>query len=524
MEPNEIESLLRRSGNHNSLFNGRRRIHTEPSEEGNSTTIEVEDVLPINDYEKEIVESVKSHQVVIITGETGSGKSTQLPQILWRNGFLFFNTVTPSLLKEGAIAISQPRRVAAINLARRVSEEMHCAFGEKVGYTVRCYHLHLITRSFDDKSSPATQIKYITDGCLVKEFITDPQLGRYTVIMLDEAHDRSIHTDILFGLCKKLLPQRPELRLIITSATLNTAQFAAFYPGAATLSIPGRLYPVAIYHSKDVPSSNQNEVVEKAVDVLKRIHKREPGHVLLFLPGQYEIEKAVRLIDEWCGDGRGDGRGDGCGDGCGDGRSNDHSNDHSNGLRLRVFPLYAALPAEEQARVFEPVPAGVRKVVVCTNIAETSVTVPGIRFVIDPGFSREKHYNARTGIDGLDTVRISKVAAQQRAGRAGRTGPGKCYRLYSSEVYAQMEESAVPEIRRSSLVATMLYLKVLGVDDVLAFDYLDAPAPEAISVALKQLYILGALDANGAVTELGRQMSALPLDPPLVVENGGREG
>ncbi|KAK8827845.1 hypothetical protein WA577_007392, partial [Blastocystis sp. JDR] len=252
-----------------------KRIHTEPSEEGNSTTIEVEDVLPINDYEKEIVESVKSHQVVIITGETGSGKSTQLPQILWRNG----------LLKEGAIAISQPRRVAAINLARRVSEEMHCAFGEKVGYTVR----------FDDKSSPATQIKYITDGCLVKEFITDPQLGRYTVIMLDEAHDRSIHTDILFGLCKKLLPQRPELRLIITSATLNTAQFAAFYPGAATLSIPGRLYPVAIYHSKDVPSSNQNEVVEKAVDVLKRIHKREPGHVLLFLPGQYEIEKAVRL-------------------------------------------------------------------------------------------------------------------------------------------------------------------------------------------------------------------------------------
>lgn len=336
----------------------------------------------------------------------------------------------------------------------------------------------------------------------MKEFITDPLLSRYNVIMLDEAHDRSIHTDILFGLCKKLLSQRPELHLIITSATLDTEQFAAFYPGAAVLSIPGRLYPVAIYHSKDVPSSNMNEVVDKAVDVLKRIHRHEPGHVLLFLPGQYEIEKAVCLIEDWYADARRD----------------------PAFPRLRVYPLYAALPAEDQARVFESVPAEVRKVVVCTNIAETSVTVPGIRFVIDPGYSREKHYNARTGIDGLDTVRISKVAAQQRAGRAGRTGPGKCYRLYSSEMYAQMEACTVPEIRRSSLVSTMLYLKVLGVDDVLAFDYLDAPAPEAISVALKQLYILGALDANGAVTELGKQMSALPLDPSLVVKNGGSEG
>ena len=181
-----------------------------------------------------------------------------------------------------------------------------------------------------------------------------------------------------------------------------------------------------------------------------------------------------------------------------------------------MFPLYAALPAEQQAEVFKPVPNDVRKVVVCTNIAETSVTVPGIRFVIDPGFSREKYYDARTGIDGLDTVRISKVSAQQRAGRAGRTGPGKCYRLYSSEAYNAMAENTVPEIKRSSLLSTMLYLKVLGVDDVLAFDYLDAPAPEAISIALKQLYILGALDANGAVTTLGKEISGLPLDPPLV--------
>ena len=396
---------------------------------------------------------------------------------------------------------------------------------------------------FDDKTTSRTKIKYITDGCLVKEFIADPLLSKYSVVMLDEAHDRSIHTDILFGLCKKLIQKRPDLRLIITSATLDTEQFHAFYPGSATMSIPGRLYPVAIYHSKDALSSNQDEVVEKAVDVLKRIHKREMGHVLLFLPGQYEIEKAVRMIEEWYERERFSSRDHSSSSqkhsshadnssshadnssshadnssSHADNSSSHADNSHTNIPKLRVFPLYAALPAEQQAEVFKPVPNDVRKVVVCTNIAETSVTVPGIRFVIDPGFSREKYYDARTGIDGLDTVRISKVSAQQRAGRAGRTGPGKCYRLYSSEAYNAMAENTVPEIKRSSLLSTMLYLKVLGVDDVLAFDYLDAPAPEAISIALKQLYVLGALDANGAVTTLGKEISGLPLDPPLVRE------
>ena len=397
---------------------------------------------------------------------------------------------------------------------------------------------------FDDKTTSRTKIKYITDGCLVKEFIADPLLSKYSVVMLDEAHDRSIHTDILFGLCKKLIQKRPDLRLIITSATLDTEQFHAFYPGSATMSIPGRLYPVAIYHSKDALSSNQDEVVEKAVDVLKRIHKREMGHVLLFLPGQYEIEKAVRMIEEWYERERSSSSRDHSSSSQkhsshadnssshadnssshadnssshADNSSSHADNSHTNIPKLRVLPLYAALPAEQQAEVFKPVPNDVRKVVVCTNIAETSVTVPGIRFVIDPGFSREKYYDARTGIDGLDTVRISKVSAQQRAGRAGRTGPGKCYRLYSSEAYNAMAENTVPEIKRSSLLSTMLYLKVLGVDDVLAFDYLDAPAPEAISIALKQLYVLGALDANGAVTTLGKEISGLPLDPPLVGE------
>ena len=380
--------------------------------------------------------------------------------------------------------VSQPRRVAAINLARRVAEELDVEFGKEVGYTIR----------FDDFSDTSTKIRYITDGCLVKELISDPTLSRYSVIMLDEAHERSINSDILFGLCKRLLAQRPSLRLLISSATLDISHFQQFYPGSVALSIPGRLFPVAVFHSKSALAESQDEAIDRSLRALQQIHRREPGHVLLFLPGQFEIEKAAKIVEDWY--------------------QTELRNDPSF-PRLVVLPLYAALPAEQQARAFRAASPGTRKVVIATNIAETSVTIPGIRYVIDPGFSREKSFDPRTGMDSLETTRISRGAAQQRAGRAGRTGPGKCFRLYSSAEYARMRESAEPEIRRASLVSTMLYLKVLGIDDVLAFEYLDAPAPEAISLALKQLLIVGALDDAGRVTPLGRRLSALPLDPQL---------
>ena len=312
--------------------------------------------------------------------------------------------------------------------------------------------------------------------------------------MLDEAHDRSIHTDILFGLCKQLLPKRPDLRLIITSATLDVNHFQSFYPGSITMEIPGRLYPVAIFHSKDPISSTQDEAIHRAVDTVKKIHSREMGHILLFLPGQYEIEKAVHLVETWYKEER----------------------RNSNCKRLRVFPLYANLPAEQQSLVFQSVPSDTRKLVIATNIAETSVTVSGIRYVIDPGYTKEKQYDARTGMDSLDVVKISKTSAQQRAGRAGRTGPGKCFRLYNSETYEILEETTLPEIKRCSLMSTALYLKVLGIDDVIAFELLDPPDKSAVSIALKQLYILGALDEHGSVTPLGKRISELPLDPPLI--------
>lgn len=390
--------------------------------------------------------------------------------------------------------MSQPRKVAAVNLARRVSEEMDCSLGNEVGYTIRYNYPFLLILSFDDKSTDSTIIKYVTDGCLVKELISDHLFSKYSVIMLDEAHDRSIHTDILFGLCKQLLPKRPELRLIITSATLDVEQFHSFYPGSKTMAIPGRLYPVAIFHSKDPISSTSEEAITRAVDTIKMIHKQEMGHVLCFLPGQYEIDKAVRMVEDWY----------------------EEEKRKSNIKRMRVYPLYAALPAEQQSLVFQSVDSDVRKVVIATNIAETSVTVSGIRFVIDPGFTKEKCYDPHTGIDSLDMVKISRTSAQQRAGRAGRTGPGKCFRLYNNEAYEHFEENTLPEIKRCSLMSTALYLKVLGIDDVIGFDFLDPPDKIAVSIALKQLYILGALDEKGTVTQLGKTISSLPLDPPLV--------
>lgn len=382
------------------------------------------------------------------------------------------------------MAVSQPRRVAAINLARRVAEELDVKLGKEVGYTIR----------FDDFSEESTKIRYITDGCLVKELISDPKLSRYNVIMLDEAHERSINSDILFGLCKRLLTQRPELRLLISSATLDVSHFQQFYPDSVALSIPGRMFPVAVFHSKADLAQTQDEAIDRSLRAFQQIHRREPGHVLLFLPGQQEIEKAARLARDWY---------------------DAEAAKDASFPRLAVFPLYAALPAEQQARAFRPAGRGVRKLVIATTIAETSVTIPGIRFVIDPGFAREKSFDARTGLDALQTTRISRVAAQQRAGRAGRTGPGKCFRLYSSEEFARLRERAEPEIRRASLLSTVLSLKVLGVDDVLRFDFLDAPAPEALSLALTQLFLLGALDEAGRPTPLGRRLSELPLAPQL---------
>ena len=273
--------------------------YTDRSRSRSYSEEEEDEVLPIIEYEEEILKNIHEHQVVIITGETGSGKSTQIPQMLYKNGYIHKLAVTSSFLKNGGIAVSQPRRVAATNLARRVCDEMKCTLGQEVGYTIR-YDLFLDIRiRFEATTTKTTKINYITDGCLVRECISDPMMSKYDVIMLDEAHDRSIHTDILFGLCKSLLKKRRELRLIITSATLDISQFKSFYEEAATMEIPGRIFPVAIFHSKENAPSSQNEAIEKALDVVKKLHRKDPGHILVFLPGQFEIEKACSQLEEW---------------------------------------------------------------------------------------------------------------------------------------------------------------------------------------------------------------------------------
>lgn len=423
--------------------------------------------------------------MLVVVGETGSGKTTQIPQYLYEAGYADNDKI---------IGVTQPRRVAAVSVCRRVADERDARVGGLVGFKIR----------FNDETSRATRIKYMTDGSLVRECLTDPTLSRYSVLMLDEAHERSIHTDILFGLLKRALRSRPALKLLVSSATLDTAKFAAYLDGAPVVNIPGRTFPVAVYHSKSNLSakakmgrirSGKGSTAQAAVDIVVRIHSREAeGDVLVFLTGQAEIELACKLLRDMA--------------------AKVETGDYD-GIRLNVLPLYGALPGDQQARVFEPTPEGTRKVVIATNIAETSLTVDGIRYVVDPGFVKQKEYDAERGIESLGVVSISKVGAAQRAGRAGRTAPGKCYRLYTKEAFDEMADATEPEIQRTNLANVVLYLKVLGIVDVLGFEFLDPPPEASLRDALKQLFFLGAITEEGKVTDLGREMAHYPLEPKL---------
>ncbi|CAE7363175.1 dhx8 [Symbiodinium sp. KB8] len=403
-----------------------------------------------------------------------------------------------------------------MSVATRVAEEMHGAVGGLVGYKVR----------FDDKTSHDTHIKFLTDGMLVREAVADPLLSRYNVLMLDEAHERSVSTDVLLGLVRTLLPKRPELRVLVTSATLDTDKFVQYF-GADTpvVSVPGRSHPVAVFHSKTDNASASGATMDAAVDVVMRIHSREDqGDVLVFLTGQEEIDRTVDALTLRAGDigaapdlhtwqydahARAWRRSHS--------KHTPHPMDAAGGrpAKLLPLPLYGALSSDLQQRVFAPAPPGHRKVVIATNIAETSVTVDGIRYVVDPGFVKEKSFDFVRGMEALNVVPISQNAAQQRAGRAGRTGPGKCYRLFSKPSYLAAPVETVPEIKRTNLTNVVLLLKALGVQDVLDFPFLDAPAPSAIASGLKQLYLLGALDADGCITGIGRELTHFPLLPPL---------
>ncbi|KAG8037836.1 hypothetical protein G9C98_006047 [Cotesia typhae] len=425
--------------------------------------------LPIFKLRDQFIKAINENQILVVLGETGSGKTTQVTQYLAEEGFT----------ARGIIGCTQPRRVAAMSVAKRVAEEFGCRVGQEVGYTIR----------FEDCTSPETKIKYMTDGMLLRECLIDLDLKIYSVIMLDEAHERTIHTDVLFGLLKQAVKRRPDLKLIVTSATLDADKFCQYFHGAPSFKIEGRTFPVEIMYTKEPES----DYLDAALITVMQIHLREPpGDILLFLTGQEEIDTSCEILYE---------------------RMKSLGPDVP---ELIILPVYSALPSEMQTRIFDPAPTGSRKVVIATNIAETSLTIDGIYYVVDPGFVKQKVYNSKTGMDSLIVTPISQAAATQRAGRAGRTGPGKCYRLFTERAFRdEMLPTPVPEIQRTNLATTVLQLKTMGINDLLNFGFMDPPPAESLVMALELLYSLSALDNEGLLTRLGRRMAEFPLEPNL---------
>lgn len=426
--------------------------------------------LPIYSFREQLLDAISKYQVLIIVGETGSGKTTQIPQYLHEAGY------TKDGLKVGC---TQPRRVAAMSVAARVAEEMGVKVGNEVGYSIR----------FEDATSDKTVLKYMTDGMLLREFLTEPDLGAYSALMIDEAHERTLHTDILFGLVKDIARFRPELKLLISSATMDAQKFAKYFDDARIFNIPGRRYPVDIHYTPQ-PEANY---LAAAVTTIFQIHITQgKGDILVFLTGQEEIEAAEQNLQETA------------------------RKLGSKVPEMVICPIYASLPSELQSKIFEPTPPGARKVVLATNIAETSLTIDGIVYVIDPGFVKENVYNARTGMESLVVTPCSRASANQRSGRAGRVGPGKCFRLYTKfAFYNELDEDTTPEIQRTNLNSVVLLLKSLGINDLIEFDFMDPPPAETLIRALEQLYALGALNDRGELTKIGRQMAEFPTDPML---------
>ena len=480
--------------------------------------------LPIWNRQKDIRSAVKDHDVLILSGETGSGKSTQVPQFLLDQGV------------SGKIAVTQPRRVAAITLAKRVAEEMGTPCGSsspasKVGYSVR----------FDESTSPSTRIKFLTEGMLLQEMLRDPNLSQYGCIIVDEVHERSVNVDLILGFLKQLLDEDRKkgkrLKVVVMSATADVESIARFFStsckgvngslpnGSSPLShnemkngseaswngfsddegdlnpnphphttvsvchVEGRQYPVMIQYF-DKPT---DDVTEAALHRIFQIHCKEPmpGDILVFMTGQETIQSLQKLVEEYA------------------------ENLTRDFPKLLVLPLFAALPQSAQQRIFQPAPANTRKVILSTNIAETSVTVPGVRFVVDTGKAKTKQFRNRLGLDSLLVKPISQSSADQRKGRAGRESPGQCFRLYTEAGYQSLDKGNTPEILRCDLSESLLKMKARGVDDVLGFPFLTTPPREAMEKALLQLLQLGALEDTGKINATGKQIARLPLTPSL---------
>lgn len=426
--------------------------------------------LPIYTYREELIQAIGEHQVLIVVAETGSGKTTQLPQYLYEAGYCDQGLM---------VGCTQPRRVAAMSVAARVAEEVGTRLGDKVGYSIR----------FEDCTSDKTVLKYMTDGMLLREFLTEPDLGAYSALIIDEAHERTLSTDVLFGLVKDVARWRPELKLLISSATLDAEKFSTYFDNAPIFYVPGRRYPVDILYTPQ-PEANY---LHAAITTVFQIHTTQPkGDILVFFTGQEEIEAAAENLEETM------------------------RTLQNKVAEMVVCPIYANLPSEMQAKIFEPTPPGARKVVLATNIAETSITIDGVVFVIDPGVVKQDSFNPKTGMFALTIVPCSKASANQRAGRAGRVGPGKAFRLYTKWAYQnEMDANTTPEIQRTNLNMTVLLLKSLGINDLIGFEFMDPPSTDTLIKSLELLYMLGALNDKGELTKMGRRMAEFPIEPMM---------
>ncbi|KAH7889829.1 P-loop containing nucleoside triphosphate hydrolase protein [Phlebopus sp. FC_14] len=429
--------------------------------------------LPIAKYRDRLLYCIERYGVTILVGQTGSGKTTQLPQYLLESGWASEGNI---------IACTQPRRVAATSVATRVASEVGTVLGEEVGYTIR----------FEDVcDNEKTRIRYMTDGMLFRETLIDPLLTRYSVIMIDEAHERSLHTDLLLGVLKKIRRKRPSLRLVVSSATLDAASFYEYFSSgtsvdeAVIISLEGRLYPVEIAYLRE-PSP---DYVGMAVEVAWNINLQHgAGDILIFLTGREDIERCLQELSDLV------------------------PNLPCGAMRVIPLALHAGLTTEEQLRVFSPADTTTRKVIAATNIAEASVTIDGVKFVVDCGFVKIRTYNPTSLLSSLSTVPISLASATQRAGRAGRTSPGICYRLYPESILASLPARTPPEITRTDMTTPILQLKSLGIDDLMKFEWVSAPPAETVLRALEGLVAAGMMGEDGRLTTIGQQVAECPVE------------
>ncbi len=422
--------------------------------------------LPIFSKKKEILNAIRANQVTIVVGETGSGKTTQIPAFLYEDGYS---------VSAGKIGVTQPRRIAATSVAAFVAKQLGTELGDIVGYQIR----------FDDKTADRTQVKFMTDGILLQEIQRDTELSQYSVIMVDEAHERSENIDFLLGLLKELLKRRTDLKVVVASATIDEQKFSQYFGNAPIVNVSGRMYPVEIVWSeKSFFGDYLEDVIDAVIGKVVEIHKaQESGDVLVFMTGRDDINSVVEGLEKL-------------------------------GLEnLVVLPVYGELSIEDQQKIFNRY-SGKRKIVVATNIAETSITVEGISYVVDSGFIKQSNFHSDTGIKSLDVVEHSQSGCNQRTGRAGRVQSGVCYRMYTQQNFEKRSRFTTPEILRVSLADVVLKIENIGIADVEGFDFIEPPDHEAFHEAYETLIALGAIQRGvKGLTDIGRAMARLPLDP-----------